>query len=210
MVPDSVPRVKICGITNKEDALHASACGADALGFVFYSESPRFIQPEAVKGIIAELPPFLTTVGLFVNEDSRKIREVVEFCGLDTVQLHGEECPEECFLPPKQVIKALRLKNDLDEKMFSSYQVSAFLLDAYLPGKYGGTGKCCDWNKARTLAAQYRIILAGGLSPDNVLDAVKQVQPYGIDVSSGVEKYPGKKDAGKVAMFIKMARKAFN
>lgn len=210
MTSVSAPRIKICGITNKEDALHASGCGADALGFVFYSGSPRFIQPDAVKEIIAELPPFLKTVGLFVNEDSRKIREVVEFCGLDTVQLHGEESPEECFFPPKQVIKALRLKNDLDEKIFSSYQVSAFLLDAYLPGKYGGTGTCCDWSKAQAFAAQYRIILAGGLSPDNVFDAVKQVQPYGIDVSSGVEKSPGKKDPGKVAMFIRMARKAFN
>jgi phosphoribosylanthranilate isomerase len=201
-------RVKICGITNHEDALHASACGADALGFVFYPGSPRFINPDQARRIITELPPIVTTVGLFVNETPARIRETVAFCGLDTVQLHGEEEPEECSYPPCRVIKALRLKDDTDDAVFAAYPVSALLLDAYLPNHYGGTGVCCDWQRAAALAGRYRVILAGGLRPENVADAVRQVRPYAVDVSSGVERQPGQKDPEKVALFISRAKEA--
>jgi phosphoribosylanthranilate isomerase len=204
-----VPRVKICGITNIEDALHASACGADALGFVFYPGSPRFVDPEQTRRIIAELPPMLTTVGLFVNQSPARIREMVEFCGLNTVQLHGEEEPDQCSYPPCRVIKALRLKDGMNESAFSAYRVSALLLDAYVPDKFGGTGQCCDWTRATEIASRHRVILAGGLNPENVSDAVRQVRPYGVDVSSGVEKRPGQKDPEKVATFIRMARELF-
>ncbi len=209
MTAYGVPRVKICGITNIEDARHASACGADALGFVFYPGSPRFVDPDQARRIIAELPPFITTVGLFVNEAPDRIREMVEFCGLDTVQLHGEEEPDQCQYPPCRVIKALRLKDDMSDEVFGSYQVSSLLLDAYVPDQFGGTGKRCDWDKAADIASRYRVILAGGLTPDNVADAVCKVHPYGVDVSSGIEKQPGQKDPEKVAMFVRMAKEAF-
>ncbi len=208
MVSYGVPRVKICGITNLEDARHASACGADALGFVFYPGSSRFVDQDTVRRIIAELPPLITTVGLFVNEAPARIREVVEFCGLDAVQLHGDEEPDQCHFPPCRVIKALRIKDGMDEEAFGAYQVAALLLDAYVPDQFGGTGKRCDWDLAARIAARQRIILAGGLTPGNVADAVRQVHPYGVDVSSGVERKPGRKDPDKVAMFIRMAREA--
>jgi len=201
--------VKICGITNLEDARHASACGADALGFVFYPGSPRFVDPDQARRIIAELPPMVTTVGLFVNEAPARIREMVEFCGLNTVQLHGEEEPDQCAYPPCRVIKALRLKQGMDDSVFAAYQVSALLLDAYVPDKPGGTGQLCDWDRAAEVASRHRVILAGGLNPENVAGAVRQVHPYGVDVSTGVEEKPGQKDPEKVAMFIRMARESF-
>lgn len=204
-----MPRVKICGMTNIADAQHAAVCGADALGFVFYPGSPRFVDPDQARRIIAELPPLISTVGLFVNETPARIRETVEFCGLDTVQLHGEEEPAQCDYPPCRVIKALRMQDGMDGAVFNSYQVSALLLDAYVPDKFGGTGKRCDWDKAAEIAASHRIILAGGLTPDNVAEAVCKVHPYGVDVSSGVEKQPGQKNPEKVAMFIRMAKEAF-
>jgi phosphoribosylanthranilate isomerase len=204
----SVPRVKICGITNLEDARHASVCGADALGFVFYPDSPRFIKPQLARQIIAELPPLVTTVGLFVNETPAYIREVVALCGLNTVQLHGDEQPDQCSYPPCRVIKALRLHDQLGDGLFATYRVAALLLDAYVPERFGGTGHRCDWQRAAVVAAQYRVILAGGLNPQNVAEAVRQVRPYGVDVSSGVEARPGKKDPEKVAQFIRMAKEA--
>ena len=204
-----VPRVKICGITNLDDAQHASACGADALGFVFYPGSSRCVAPEQARRIIAELPPFVTAVGLFVNESPARIRDLVAFCGLDAVQLHGDEEPDQCAYPACRVIKALRLEEGMKESLFASYQVSALLLDAYVPDRFGGTGQRCDWEQAGRIAAVHRVILAGGLTPDNVAEGVRQVRPYGVDVSSGVEKKPGQKDPDKVARFIRMAKEAF-
>ncbi len=208
MTTYGVPRVKICGITNLEDACHAAACGADALGFVFYPGSPRFVDPDRARRIIADLPPLVSTVGLFVNEPPARIREMVEFCGLNTVQLHGDEEPDQCCYPPCRVIKALRLRDTMGNDFFASYKVSSLLLDAYVPNQFGGTGNQCDWEKAATVSAQHRVILAGGLNPDNVADAVRQVHPYGVDVSSGVEEKPGQKDPEKVARFIRMAKEA--
>ena len=203
-----VSRVKICGITNLNDAHHAAACGADALGFVFYPGSPRFVDPDTARRIIAELPPLVTTVGLFVNEHPARIREMVDFCGLNTIQLHGDEEPDQCCYPPCRVIKALRLRGDMQSSLFSAYKVSALLLDAFVPNQFGGTGHRCDWAQAAAVASQHRVILAGGLNSENVAEAVRQVHPYGVDVSSGVEEKPGQKDPEKVARFIRMAKEA--
>ena len=209
MIPYGVPRVKICGITNYADALHASFCGADALGFVFYTGSPRCVDPGLARQIIADLPPLVTAVGLFVNEVPARIREIVDFCGLDTVQLHGDEQPDQCCYSSCRVIKAVRLKKEMENSpSYAAYQVSALLLDAFVPGQFGGTGRSCDWAQAALIAAQYRVILAGGLNPENVAEAVRQVHPYGVDVSSGVENKPGQKDPEKMARFIRMAKEA--
>lgn len=201
-------RVKICGITNVGDALHAAACGADALGFVFYAGSPRCVTPAQVRAITAELPPFLTRVGLFVNEAPERILAIAAECGLDALQLHGDEPPESCSLPPYRVIKALRVRDAGSLAGQEAFRVPALLLDAWVADAYGGTGHSFQWELAAGIARQRPVILAGGLTPANVAAAVRQVRPYGVDVSSGVESAPGKKDPQKVAQFIRMAREA--
>ncbi|WP_027714669.1 phosphoribosylanthranilate isomerase [Desulfuromonas sp. TF] len=199
-------KVKICGITNIDDAVHAADCGADALGFVFFDKSPRCISPEQARGIIAELPPFVTAVGLFVNEEPQRVREIAEFCALDALQLHGDETPQDCLLPPHRVVKALRVKDASSLVPLADYAVSALLLDAWVSGIYGGTGHVFNWELAARAAETRRIILAGGLNPDNVAEAVRSVRPYGVDVSSGVEAFPGRKDPKKVEAFIRNAK----
>lgn len=201
-------KIKICGITNLDDALHACACGADALGFVFYAKSPRCLTPERAKAIVADLPPFVTTVGLFVNEEPQRIREIVGFCGLDVVQLHGDEGPADCDFAPRRVIKALRVRDATSLALQGEYKVSALLLDAWVPGAYGGTGYSFDWDLAAEIARRRPVILAGGLTAANVAEAVHAVRPYAIDVSSGVEAEPGRKDHEQVAAFIAAARNA--
>jgi len=201
-------RVKICGITNRDDALHAAACGADALGFVFFSGSPRCVTPEQVRAIAEVLPPFVSRVGLFVNESPERIRAIAGECGLDVLQLHGDEVPAACVFPPYRVIKGVRPRNSVDLAPLSAYPVAALLVDAAVPGQFGGTGQRADWQLAAQLAAAHRVILAGGLTPDNVATAAQQVRPYGVDVSSGVESAPGRKDPAKVAQFIRRAREA--
>ncbi|OEU73071.1 MAG: N-(5'-phosphoribosyl)anthranilate isomerase [Desulfuromonadales bacterium C00003093] len=201
-------RVKICGITNVEDALQAVEAGADALGFVFYHRSPRFVTPREVQKIIAELPPFVTTVGLFVNEPLPRIRRTMAAARLDVVQLHGDESPEDCLIEPLRVIKALRIKDAASLEGAARYQVSALLLDAWSDEHYGGTGLSFDWQLVRRLTGKRPLILAGGLTPENVVAAVRQVKPYAVDVSSGVEAAPGKKDHRKVAEFICRVRNA--
>jgi phosphoribosylanthranilate isomerase len=201
-------KVKICGITNIDDALHAAACGADALGFVFFDKSPRCVSPERARGIIAELPPFVTAVGLFVNEQPQRIREIADFCAVDVLQLHGDEAPKDCLLPPHRVVKALRVKDEGSLTSLGHYAVSALLLDAWVAGAYGGTGHVFNWELAARAAKRHRIILAGGLTPENVAEAVRTVRPYGVDVSSGVEASPGRKDPKKVEAFIHNAKAA--
>lgn len=199
-------RVKICGITNRDDALQAAAAGADALGFIFYSQSPRQVTPEAAKRIIAQLPPLILAVGLFVDESPARVRKVVDFCRLDRVQLHGNEDPRRYHLPPRQVIKALRVKGEeslSDPGFWDDYPL---LLDAWSEQSVGGTGRTFDWKLAARLSEKYRIILAGGLNPENVAAAVAAVNPYGVDVASGVEQSPGIKDKNKVAAFIAAAK----
>lgn len=201
-------QIKICGITNIEDALQAVEAGADALGFVFYEKSPRFVTPHDVQRIIAELPPFVTTVGLFVNEPIPRIRRTMAAARLDVVQLHGDEQPEDCLIEPLRVIKGLRVKDATSLDGVDQYEVSALLLDAWCDEAYGGSGKQFDWQLAKRLTAKQPLILAGGLNPENIVDAVRQVNPYAVDVSSGVEAKPGKKDHQKVAEFICRVRNA--
>jgi|YelNatPaOPRAMG01_1025707.scaffolds.fasta_scaffold119665_2 phosphoribosylanthranilate isomerase len=189
-------QVKICGITNREDALTAAEGGAHALGFIF-AKSPRRIAPEQAARIIAELPPFIRTVGVFVNEEIPRIKELIAYCGLDLVQLHGEESAETCLDLMPRTIKAFRVQGEKDLQGMERYRgkVRAFLLDTFDPRKAGGTGRTFDWTwaiKAKTLGRP--LILAGGLGPENVLEAIRTVRPYAVDVNSGVEERPGKKD----------------
>ena len=199
-------RVKICGITNPEDAHAAVTAGADALGFVFYEKSPRCINPVAAANIISTLPPFVQTVGLFVNEDTEKINWTAEFCGLDIVQLHGDETPEDCLEVKRRVVKAFRIQNIISIDPLKNYQVAGFLLDAWSPDTYGGTGRTFNWELAEAAKQYGPVILAGGLAPENIAEAIRVVNPYAVDVSSGVESALGKKDAEKVREFIKLAK----
>jgi phosphoribosylanthranilate isomerase len=201
-------KVKICGITNLEDALTAVEAGADALGFVFYSRSPRHILPEQAAEIIRRLPPFVQTVGLFVDEVPVTVNSTADQCGLDVVQLHGDEPPDYCSRIYRRVIKAFRVKDNFSLDAISDYQVAACLLDAWSPTAHGGTGRTFNWDIAAAAAAQRPIILAGGLTPENVAEAVRRVRPYAMDVSSGVESSPGRKDADKVSRFIIQAKQA--
>ena len=188
-------KVKICGITNSEDALLAVNRGVDALGFSF-ADCPRKITPEKAKSIIHNLPPFIKTVGVFVNEAPEKIKEVQLECGLDLVQLHGDESPEQCRDLIPYSIKAFRLKNEKDLKSIDTYRgtVRAILLDTYQKGKVGGTGKTFDWSLAiKAKEKEIPIILAGGLGPENIQEAITMVKPDAVDVNSGIEERPGKK-----------------
>jgi phosphoribosylanthranilate isomerase len=199
-------KVKICGITCLEDALLAVDAGADAVGFVFYEKSPRNINPMQAAEIISKLPPLIQTVGLFVNEESEKVNWTADYCGLDLVQLHGDESPEDCLEINRRVIKAFRMKNIVSIEPLRKYQAAGYLLDAWSPDAFGGTGKTFNWEMAAAARQYGRIILAGGLSADNVVEAVRTVQPYAVDVSSGVESAPGKKDRDKVKEFIKRVK----
>lgn len=199
-------KVKICGITNLEDALMAVEAGADALGFVFFSGSPRCISPDQAAVIIRRLPPFVQTVGLFVNEEPATVNLVADRCGLDLVQLHGDETPDYCIAVRRRIIKAFRVKAASSLDGLSNYRVAASLLDAWSPAAHGGTGTTFNWDIAASAAASQAIILAGGLTPENVAGAIAAVRPYAVDVSSGVESAPGKKDNGKLIDFIRAVR----
>ncbi len=202
-------RVKICGITNIEDAVAAAEYGADAIGFVFQSKSPRAITPDTAKNIVSALPPFITTIGVFVNESKLEIERIIRYVGLNIVQLHGNEPPDACQLNRK-VIKAIRVKDLTDLEPLKRYDVSAFLLDTYSPHTMGGTGQIFNWDIAVEAKKFGRIILAGGLNHENIEEAIKWVRPYGIDVATGVESNKkGEKDHKKLKLFIEKAREAF-
>lgn len=199
-------QVKICGITCVEDALVAVEAGANALGFVF-APSPRQVTPEAAVAILRELPPFVTIVGLVVNQDPAPI---LAACPLDVIQFHGAESPETVASLGRRAIKAFRLRDQADLPALANYRAaSALLLDAYVPGIAGGTGHQFPWQLAVD-ARQYSrpIVVAGGLTPENVALCVTTTQPYGVDVSTGVEASPGRKDPTKVRDFIAAAREA--
>ncbi|BCB97307.1 N-(5'-phosphoribosyl)anthranilate isomerase [Dissulfurispira thermophila] len=200
-------RVKICGITNIEDALSAVDYGADALGFIFFEKSPRCVSPEKAREIISLLPPFVTTIGVFVNEDTEKIKEIMNFTGINVLQLHGDEGPDMCSIWHK-VIKAFRLRDFTDLKPLEKYRCSAFLLDTYSPESFGGTGQIFNWDIAVEAKRFGRIILSGGLNPDNIEKAIRWVRPYAVDVSSGIEEEKGKKDLRKMREFIEKAKAA--
>lgn len=226
-------KVKICGITNLEDARVAVDTGADLLGFIFYEPSPRYVRPEVVREIVASCRSQiaggesqggkmadgrLTFVGVFVNSPLDTVAHILDFCQLDAAQLHGEEPPELVRHFAGRAFKALRPQSQEEaETLIQKYQPSnlptfqpstlpTFLLDAYHPSLYGGTGHVTDWTLAAHIARRYPMMLAGSLTPDNVAEAVRVVQPWGVDVSSGVEKEKGKKDHEKVRAFVKAVK----
>lgn len=237
-------KIKICGITNLEDALIAVEAGADLLGFIFYEPSPRYVVPEAVREIVSRVKgqvasdggrriedgdqrstneinaPRLTYhaspqfIGVFVNTSLETVAQTLHFCQLDAVQLHGDESPEFVKYFQSRAFKALRPQSPAEaEALIEKYQpalppfgLPSLLLDAYHPALYGGTGHVTDWALAASIARRYPIMLAGSLTPENVAEAIEVVQPWGVDVSSGVEREKGKKDHGKVRAFVEAVR----
>lgn len=199
-------KVKICGMTRIEDALLAVKEGADAVGFIFYKKSPRYVNAKTVKSIVAALPPFIETVGVFVNESADRINRIADSCKLTTVQLHGNESPAFCKKIHRKVVKAVRVNGKESFKGLSAYKVSGFLLDAYSEQQQGGTGEKFDWRLASEGKKFGPVILAGGLDPSNVAHAIQKVKPYAVDVCSGVEKMPGIKDPSKLKKFLKAVK----
>jgi phosphoribosylanthranilate isomerase len=200
-------KVKICGITNIQDAISAIEAGADALGFIFVPESKRYVDKDVVREITKHIPPFIVTVGVFVDEPIDKVKTIVEYCNIDIVQLHGNETPEYCHNLGYRIIKSFRVKKDEDYiQNISGYDVSGYLLDTYVEDVKGGTGKSFEWHLAIKAKKYGPVILAGGLTPENVDKAIDIVKPYGVDVSSGVEKIPGKKDKIKMKEFVQKVR----
>jgi len=196
-------QIKICGITNIEDAVAAALAGADALGFVFHPASPRYVTPGRAREIIAVLPPAVCTVGVFVNLAAVEVLQIAELCGLDFIQLHGSETREYCrSFPRERLIKALSFRSEDEFAIMADYPVRAFLVDAHDPVRFGGTGRTCDWNVAHKAAARHPLVLAGGLGTKNILAALEAVRPLAVDLSSGVESAPGKKDHEKIRSVI--------
>lgn len=207
--------IKICGLTNLPDVLAAVEAGADYLGFNFYPRSPRYVTPEACAALIDELArrdAAVTTVGIFVNEPASDVMMKLDYCGLDLAQLHGDEALDQLTLLKGRAFKALRdataAAENLDALAAFGPGEPAFLLDAAAPGVYGGTGQVGDWPAAAALAQRYPLFLAGGLNPGNVAEAIAAVRPWGVDVASGVESAPGRKDQAKITAFVQAARAA--
>jgi phosphoribosylanthranilate isomerase len=201
--------VKICGITNDADGIAAVEAGADMLGFVFYEASPRFIKVEAAAEIIRQLPPFIVKAGVFVDAPSDLVIHTISKCGLNLLQFHGTETPEYCTQFGLMSMKAFRIRDEASLRLLKDYPTEAWLLDSYAPDRVGGTGEKFNWDLAREARSLGRpIFLAGGLTPLNVVQAIERVRPYGVDVSSGVEAAPGKKDHAKVRDFIAAAKRA--
>ncbi len=202
-------QVKICGITTKDDAMAAAHCGAAALGFIFYPPSPRYIKPADAEKIISALPDELIKVGVFVNEKAEEIKSIMEYCGLDMIQLHGDESPEFCReFPAYRIIKAVELKNEKDLNHALNYHVAALLVDSRHAGLYGGTGRKANWDLALRLKDNKPFILSGGLKKENVVEALLSVDPAALDINSGVEVSPGKKDHKKLEQLFDIIRAA--
>lgn len=202
-------RIKVCGMTQRSDIESAVRLGVDALGFIFVKESPRYISPEAVREIATGVPPFVNTVGVFKNEDPAIVHEIVQYCGLSVVQLHGSEPPEYSETITCKVMKAFRIQTDTDPAHLETYRgvVTGFLLDAYQKGAAGGTGKTFDWQLVNKLSPPGPVILAGGIGPENVRAAILAVRPFAVDVNSMVEFEPGIKDMKKLKALIEEVRK---
>jgi phosphoribosylanthranilate isomerase len=198
-------QVKICGITNLEDARYCIECGADALGFIFYKKSPRFVSPNTVAEINTHLPPFKTTVGVFVDHSFDEIMNIVHMTGISTVQLHGLESPEFAKALPIRTIKAFRVSDGFDFNILIQYNNCDILLDTYHKTQHGGTGKTFNWD---IIPEKYRqdIILAGGITPSNVTEVYKKIHPKAVDLSSALEKKPGIKDKDKVCQFFNIIK----
>ena len=201
-------RVKICGITNAKDADMAVEAGADALGFIFVAGTPRYIDPDAAREIVNDLPPFVSPVGVFADHPVEEIERVIDRCGFRTVQLHGSEAPEYCRHLAVSVIKTFRVRRGGALPPFEAYRVHAFLLDTFVEGRLGGTGQTFPLEVASSAKAFGRVIIAGGLTPENVAQVIREVHPYAVDVSSGVESTPGRKDPQKLRDFIACVRGA--
>ncbi|HLA32681.1 MAG TPA: phosphoribosylanthranilate isomerase [Pseudomonas sp.] len=203
----SAVRSKICGITRIEDALLAAEAGADAIGLVFYAKSPRAVDVRQARAIIAALPPFVTTVGLFVDASSCELGEILDAVPLDLLQFHGDESPAFCDGFRRPYIKALRVKpgDDIAARVEAYKDAAGILLDTYVPGIPGGTGEAFDWSLVPQGLSK-PIILAGGLTAENVAEAIKQVRPYAVDVSGGVEASKGIKDAEKIRAFMRAVK----
>lgn len=203
----SAVRIKICGITRVEDALAAAAAGADAIGLVFYAKSPRAVSIQQARAIVAALPPFVTTVGLFVDSSRCELGEILDAVPLDLLQFHGDETADACSGHGRPYIKALRMKagDDIAARIAQYPQAKGFLLDTYVEGVPGGTGQAFDWSLVPRDVSR-PLILAGGLTPENVAGAIAQVRPYAVDVSGGVESSKGIKDVQKIRAFIGQCR----
>jgi phosphoribosylanthranilate isomerase len=200
-------QVKICGITREADALAAARLGADALGFNFWPRSRRYLPAEAAAPIVAALPPHVLPVGVLVDPTPEELLHAIAASGVRAVQLHGDEPPALCQAVPVPVVKGIRVRDAHSLAQLASYEVAGFLLDSATPG-YGGSGTAFDWSLAAEAAASVRVWLAGGLTPENVGEAVRRVRPHGVDVASGVESAPGVKDLAKVEAFIRNAKAA--
>ena len=203
-------RVKICGVTRTEDVRLIVKEGADAIGFQM-SMGPRKITKEQARRLVKLVPPSVTPVGVFVNESLSRVKALVKYCGFQAAQLHGEENEAFCEALPFPVLKAVRMKNDQTPARYRAFRIAAFLLDRYNKDKRGGTGEAFDWKWARKAVAELPapVLLAGGLTPENVARAIRTARPFGVDVSSGVEILPGQKDPQKVSRFIRRTKKAF-
>ena len=203
-------RIKICGLTSLADAREAVEAGADALGFVFHPPSPRAVRPEVVREITRQLPPFVARVGVFVDTDADRAEEIARIAGLDTLQFHGKESPEYCGRFERyRVVKAFRMDGPGALARLEEYKRFAWLLDSYVPGVLGGTGQTFNWDLAcEAVRMGGQVILAGGLVPENAARAVAAVRPYAVDVSSGVEIAPGRKDPARIRAFVAAVRGA--
>ena len=203
-------RIKVCGITGKDDARAAVAAGADGLGFIFVKESPRLVDPDVVRAVTGELPPFVNSIGVFCDEDIEVVEEIINYCHLTLVQLHGSESPEYCKGVSRPVIKSFSVRPETESQELAAYSevASGFLLDTYHKDMAGGTGKVFDWKLVEQIQPPGPVILAGGLNPENVGDAIRLVKPFAVDVNSGVEYQPGRKDTDKLKSFADEVRKA--
>ncbi|MDA8124910.1 MAG: phosphoribosylanthranilate isomerase [Deltaproteobacteria bacterium] len=200
--------IKVCGITRLEDALCAVDCGAGALGFIFHPQSPRYLPPAKARTIIAALPRGVATVGVFVNESPGQVARIAGEAGIDLIQLHGDESPAYCrAFPPERLIKAVAPNGEADLKALADYAVRAFLIDARSEERYGGTGRCADWDLAARIARSRPLILAGGLKEDNIDTALSVVAPSAVDLNSGVEQAPGIKDHDRLRKLIARIRR---
>ncbi|MGB0582370.1 MAG: phosphoribosylanthranilate isomerase [Limisphaerales bacterium] len=201
-------KVKICGVTSLDDAMACVEAGTDALGLNFYEPSPRYLELAKAAEITKHLPPFVARVGLFVNASEDTVRETIEKTGINTLQFHGDETPEFCSqFAPMKVIKAFRMQGAHTLHSLAKYNVDAYLLDSFDPGSPGGTGMIFNWDLARQAKDEGKpIILAGGLDPENIAEAIHETWPYAVDVASGVESERGKKDINLVRRFIEIVR----
>lgn len=203
-------RIKICGMTNREEVAHAVAEGVDALGFIFVKKSPRYIDPKDARDIISTIPPFIDAVGVFLDDDPDVVNEIVQYCGLSVVQLHGNETPDYCSRFHTRILKAFQVSREMTSKDLLPYEdvVSGFLLDTFHKDMAGGTGQTFDWSLLENFELHKPVILAGGLTADNVGEAIHKVQPFAVDVNSGIESGPGRKDPVLISRLVLEVAKA--